>query len=192
MSRQSIVPRMLLFGILLCATASSASVSFRSPVNYTVGTAPSAVAVGDFNGDGKQDLAVVSSGDSSKSDPGGVSILLGNGDGTFQSAMNFSAGNNPRYVAVGDFDGDGNDDLVVVRPGVQGASDKGDVTIFLSNGDGTFRNDQLISTFSNPTGVVTADLNSDGAIDLAVSDAWHECANRQRVRRWRFRWRRKS
>lgn len=171
MSSRWVARRMLLSGMLLCATAGSASVSFRSPVTYTAGTNPSAVAVGDFNGDGKRDLAVVNSGDSSKSDPGGVSILLGNGDGTFQSAMNFSAGNNPRYIAVGDFDGDGNDDLVVVRPGVQGASDKGDVTIFLSNGDGTFRNDQLISTFSNPTGVLAADLNSDGAIDVAVTDA---------------------
>ena len=170
MSSRQIVHRMLLFGILLRAAAGSASVSFRSPVNYTVGTNPGAVAIGDFNGDGHADVAVVNAGDSTKNDPGGISILLGNGDGTFKPAINFSAVNYPGFVAVGDFDGDGNDDLAVLRLGVVGGSDKGGVTIFLSNADGTFRKGQQISTFNNPAGVVTTDLNSDGVDDLAVWD----------------------
>lgn len=167
---EGIAHRMLLFGLLFCAAAGSASVSFRTPVNYTIGTNPSSVAVGDFNGDGQADLAVVNAGDPTKNDPGGVSILLGNGDGTFKSTINFSVGNNPRLVAVGDFDGDGKDDLAVLRPGVAGGSDKGDVTIFLSNADGTFRKGQQITTFNNPAAIVTADFNSDGALDVAVSD----------------------
>jgi len=165
-----IAHRIFLVGILLYAAAGSASVSLRAPVSYPVGTNPRTVAVGDFNGDGKPDLAVIDVGDSTKNDPGGVSILLGNGDGTFKPAINFAVGNNPSLVAVGDFDNDGKDDLAIMRPGVAGGSDKGDVTIFLSNGDGTFQKGQQISTFNNPAAVVTADFNSDGAIDFAVSD----------------------
>jgi FG-GAP-like repeat len=166
-----IAHRIFLVGILLCAAAGSASVSLRAAVSYPVGTNPRTVAVGDFNGDSKPDLAVIDVGDSTKNDPGGVSILLGNGDGTFKPAINFAVGNNPSLVAVGDFDNDGKDDLAILRPGVVGGSDKGDVTIFLSNGDGTFQKGQQISTFNNPTAVITADFNSDGAVDLAVSDA---------------------
>lgn len=157
------IPRyLLLFGTFLFSAAGSASVSLRSPVKYTVGTNPRAVAVGDFNGDGKADVAVVNAGESTTNDPGGISILLGNGDGTFKPAINFSAGNNPGVVAVGDFDGDGKDDLAVLGLGV---------TIFLGNADGTFRQGQQILTFSNPAALVAADFNSDGAIDLAVADA---------------------
>jgi hypothetical protein len=63
--------------------------------------------VGDFNGDGKQDLAVNNSESTS------VSISLGNGDGTFNAAISFGTGNGPRSLAVGDFNGDGKQDLAV-------------------------------------------------------------------------------
>ena len=59
------------------------SVTFAPAVNYGAGNSPVTVAVGDFNGDGKQDLAVANGGDNN------VSILLGNGDGTFHSAVNY-------------------------------------------------------------------------------------------------------
>jgi uncharacterized repeat protein (TIGR02543 family) len=71
--------------------------------------------VGDFNGDGKQDLAVANQG-------GDVSILLGNGDGTFQPAVNFGAGTTPLSVAVGDFNGDGKQDLAVANNGSNNVS----------------------------------------------------------------------
>lgn len=80
----------LLTSALLCLTFVAAShpgygaaVGFKPAVNYPVGTAPVAVASGDFNGDGKMDLAVANSGNPAISDDGNVSILLGNGDGTF-------------------------------------------------------------------------------------------------------------
>jgi len=69
--------------------------------------------VGDFNGDGIQDLAVANAG--SPIDLGNVSVLLGNGDGTFQPAQNFGAGSGPSSVAVGDFNGDGKLDLAVAN-----------------------------------------------------------------------------
>jgi len=84
--------------------------TFQAAVNYPVETAPNSVAVGDFNGDGKPDLAVANSGSG-----GPVSVLLGNGDGTFQAAVNFGAGSTPASVAVGDFNGDGKPDLAVAN-----------------------------------------------------------------------------
>src|SRR5258707_1496 len=73
------------------------AVSFSAPANYAVGVIPKSVVIGDFNGDGKPDLAVANANNER------VSVLLGNGDGTFQTAQNFSAGFNPCSVAVGDF-----------------------------------------------------------------------------------------
>ena len=65
--------------------------------------------MGDFNGDGKQDLAVANS------DSDNVSILLGDGAGNFSAPTNFDAGNDPYSVAVGDFNGDGKQDLAVAN-----------------------------------------------------------------------------
>jgi hypothetical protein len=61
---------------------------FQTAQSYPVGTNPRAVAVGDFDRDGKMDLAVVNFGDPSVNDNGSVSILLGNGDGTYQAGNN--------------------------------------------------------------------------------------------------------
>src|SRR5271156_6774862 len=85
------------------------------------------VAVGDFNGDGKLDLAVANN------DGGNVSILLGNGDGTFQTALDFSVESGPSSLAVGDFNRDGKLDLAVAN------NVSGNVSILLGNGDGTFQ-----------------------------------------------------
>ena len=84
------------------------------------------MAVGDFNGDGRQDLAVANQGSAT------VSILLGNGNGTFGAATNFGVGFIPFSVAVGDFNGDGSQDLAVANQG------SANVSILLGNGNGTF------------------------------------------------------
>ena len=81
--------------------------TFQAAVNYAAGRQPVSVAVGDFNGDGKLDLAVANYGDYFHGSGSGVSVLLGNGNGTFQPAQSFPAGINPTSVAVGDFNGDG-------------------------------------------------------------------------------------
>jgi hypothetical protein len=81
--------------------------SFLPPVSYAVGPEADAVAVADFNGDGRDDLAV--------SDRYGVSVFLGNGDGSFQDRRTYPAGLNPLSVAVGDFNGDGFPDLAVTN-----------------------------------------------------------------------------
>ena len=92
--------------VLVAAVAQAQGVSFIARRDFDAGSFPHSVAVGDFNGDGLQDLAVATSGSDN------VSVLLGNGDGTFQAARNFGAGS-AWSIAVGDFNGDGLQDLAV-------------------------------------------------------------------------------
>jgi len=131
----------------------------QSPI--ATGSAPISVAVGDFNGDGKLDLAVA---DSVRK--GTVSILLGNGDGTFTSAASPATGNSPSSVAVGDFNGDGKLDLAVAN----GGDDT--VTVLLGNGDGTFKPAASPATGSQPQSVAVGDFNGDGKLDLAVANTF--------------------
>lgn len=121
----------------LVRLAGAGTVVFMLEQSYPVGTNPKATAVGDFNHDGKLDLAVVNYGDPTIADNGGVSILFGNGDGTFQPAQNLAIGKNCTTLVVGDFNGDGNDGLALLRPGDPSVNDDGDLAIFLGNGDGT-------------------------------------------------------
>ena len=117
------------------------------------------VAVADFNGDGKPDLAVANAGGNA------VSILLGNGDGTFQAPKDFTIvpGNNfTTYVAAGDFNGDGKADLAVI--------DNSIVYVLLGNADGTFTLKATLTGISNPQSVALGDFNGDGKLDMAVVD----------------------
>jgi hypothetical protein len=136
--------------------------SFHSGGNYAVAGSPTSVAVGDFNGDGVADLAVATSSQFGGSD--GVSVLLGNGNGTFQAPQNFSAGAYPNAVAVGDFNGDGRLDLAVVNE----ASNT--VSVLLGNGNGTFQAPQNFSAGSEPSALAVADFNGDGLPDLVIAN----------------------
>src|SRR5206468_11859834 len=111
--------------------ARAQAVSFAPSRDFVAGNNPQWVAVGDFNRDGIQDLAVASRG--VPANPGtAVWVLLGNGDGSFQAARSYLVHVSPVSVAVGDFNGDGLQDLVVAN------YDSSDVSVLLGNGDGTF------------------------------------------------------
>ena len=145
---------------LAMSNAAEATVSFKSPETYPTGKAPMAAAVGDFNGDGKRDLVVANLGNPQTGDGGSVSVLLGNGDGTFQSARDFAAGKNPFTIATADFNRDGKTDLVLI--------DSSGVGILLGNGDGTFSSVTYLATVSGPLSLAVADFNADNALDLVV------------------------
>jgi len=124
-------------------------------------------AVGDFNGDGNLDLAVTGAGVTGPQD-NELTVLLGNGDGTFTAANNstFATGAGPQAIAVADLNGDGKLDLIIANS--QGAS----LTILLGNGDGTFTPaaGSPITVGNAPYAVAVADLNGDGKLDLAIAN----------------------
>jgi FG-GAP-like repeat/FG-GAP repeat len=134
------------------------------PTNsYADNLNPTSVAVGDFNGDGKLDISRTGSVDDYY---GGVSVLLGNGDGTFQAARNFTFGGTPLSLTVADFDRDGKADLAVDI----GYGTDAHVSVLLGNGDGTFQNPLNYPAGQYDSSVVVADFNGDGFPDLAVAN----------------------
>jgi hypothetical protein len=129
---------LLVVAASLAGPANPATASFQPVVTYQVGLSPSAIASADFNGDGKCDLAVVNSAD------GTLSVLLGNGDGSFGSATTFAVDGGS--IAAGDLNGDGRPDLVVT------GTNRADV--LLGNGDGTFQSAQYFNTGGGTSALV--------------------------------------
>lgn len=124
--------------------------------DFTTGPIPSAVVTADFNGDGDLDLAIVNSGSNT------VSIMLGNGDGTFRARTDYSVGFDPISIAASDFNHDGKIDLAVARAGF--------ACILLGNGDGTFNLQPDIAIGNGEGGnVIAGDFNKDGKPDLAIT-----------------------
>jgi hypothetical protein len=142
--------------------AGTSGLGFTNSFNLANGVTPGSMAVGDFNGDGKKDLALVDlSGNA-------IVVLLGNGDGTFTSAASV-AGGNPILISTGDFNGDGRMDLAVVYQDV--ADTAGTVMVLLGNGNGTFTaTASPATTGNNPASIVVGDFNGDGNADLAVAN----------------------
>jgi hypothetical protein len=150
--------------------------TFQTAVTYgTGGVGAHAVRIADVNGDGKPDLVVANSCASSAScpiGPGSVGVLLGNGDGTFQTAVSYgSGGYGAESVAVADVNGDGKLDVVVANfCGNTSCSLPGTVGVMLGNGDGTF---QPVVPYSSGgpalDAIAVADVNRDGKRDIVVT-----------------------
>jgi len=125
---------------------------------FAVGTQPAAVAVVDFNGDGRPDLAVANA------DDGSISILLGNGDGTFGVPKTFIVGVRPVSIAAADFNGDGKADIAVANYSSSA------VSVLLGDGTGSFSSISSFPAGRHPAFVAIGDLNKDGHNDLIVAN----------------------
>jgi hypothetical protein len=135
--------------------------TFQAPLSVPVGGPQVDVVSGDFNGDGKLDLAVVVINS-------GISVLLGNGDGTFQTPISYATGNFG-FVSTADFNGDGNLDLVAGTGNCGGEAYCG-ISVLLGNGDGTFQPQQAMSTdYKQPAAIAIGDFNHDGKPDIALT-----------------------
>src|SRR5207302_6303930 len=138
--------------------------TFRAALTFAAGSGPYSVAVGDFNGDGRPDLAVANYG--SMQQPGTtITVMLGNGDGTFRAATTNTVDRNPSFVVVGDFNGDGKLDLAAANSGSY------TVSVLLGNGNGTFQPALTFAAGTNPYSVAVGDFNGDGKLDLAAANS---------------------
>ncbi|HWF39149.1 MAG TPA: FG-GAP-like repeat-containing protein [Candidatus Acidoferrales bacterium] len=137
--------------------------TFQAKSDIPAGTAPVSVIaknLHDLNGSGNLDLIVANHGDNT------IYVYTGNGDGTFKapSIIQLPNGSGPAALATADFNGDGHLDLVVANEG------SATISVFLGNGDGTFRARTDYAVGNSPVWVATGDFNGDGVLDLAVAN----------------------
>jgi hypothetical protein len=130
---------------------------FEEGPQYPVHRAPVSVSSEDVNGDGHPDLAVALRNDK-------VKIFLGNGRGEFRPGMQYEYGDTPTSLALKDLNQDGKPDLVVTNGGPMLSA----VSVWMGNGDGTFRDPKDYRTGKRPLGVSFADFNNDHLPDLLV------------------------
>src|SRR5277367_4442266 len=130
----------------------------NSPI--TVGQLPVAIATGDLNSDSHPDLVVVNQTDNT------VSVLLGNGDGTFTAALNspLGTGQAPTAIAIADFNADGNPDIAVTDPQTDS------VSVFLGLGQGLFAPAFELPVGTNPAAILAASLSGASLPDVAITD----------------------
>ena len=128
--------------------------AFTAPVSFPVGTNPAGIAVGDFNGDAKDDMAVVNTGVS-------VSVLMSNGDGAFQPKVDYPVGLGAVDATAGDLNGDGKLDLIVVGNAVD---------VLMGNGDGTFAAAVSFPVTPSAHSIKAGDFNNDGKIDVGTTN----------------------
>ena len=164
MRRTAVLAMLAIAGAALAAETGA---PFGPPSRIAIGEArrPSAIAAGDFNGDGKMGVVVASDGSND------VTVLLGDGRGGLRQGASVPAGANPAEIFVGDFDRDGHPDLAIAN------HDTSFVTILLGDGKGAFRpapgSPLTVHSKPHPHTVDGCDANGDGNLDLVI-DSWAE------------------
>ncbi len=138
--------------------------TFQAQQRFAVGGSPTSVAVADVNGDGRLDLVTADGSYYS----GGVSVLLGNGDGTFQAEQRFAVGAGPSSVAVADVNGDRRLDVLTAN------SYTNDVSVLLGAGDGTFQAQPRFAVGAGPLSVAVGDVNEDGWLDVVTTNLYSD------------------
>jgi VCBS repeat protein/FG-GAP repeat protein len=124
---------------------------------YAVGKHPTSIVAGDLDGDGLADLITANIGNDT------LSILLGNGDGSFRDPRTLKMPEQPRALVLHDLDGDGLLDLAVANAGNH------QVTILTGDGHGNFKKKESYAAVKTPVALACADFNKDGRPDLAVA-----------------------
>jgi hypothetical protein len=128
-----------------------------SKLDYATDTTPQDVTTADFNGDGNLDLAVATGNNS-------ISMLLGNGTGSFPTKTQYAVPGNPVAIVHGDFNGDGKQDVATADERLS------EISVLLGNGDGTLQTHLETATGAQPVALATADLNGDGKLDLVTAN----------------------
>jgi hypothetical protein len=134
---------------------SQTSQYFFNRADFATGKYPHGVAIADMNGDGRKDMVVANTGDTS------ISVLLGQPDGTFGAKTDFPSEEAALAVVTGDFNNDGKLDVAVTA--TYG------VAVLLGNGDGTLASPTTYASEAQPVLLTAADFNHDGKLDLAVT-----------------------
>jgi uncharacterized protein (TIGR03437 family) len=151
-------------GSAVYVAVGTAALLYNGSSSYNIGPNPDGVLAGDFNGDGVMDLAVPFLG-LGPSSPGGLAVLINNGDGTFKSPVMYTPGTEPISAATLDVNGDGILDIVVVD------DLSSSVYVLLGNGDGTFKPAAAYAAGNDGLCITLADVNGDGSPDIAETAA---------------------
>jgi hypothetical protein len=144
--------------------------TFQALLRALAGFGPAAIVSADFNGDGRADLAVANGQNVTPRGTGTLSILLGQGNGTFQSSAEPEAGSAPVALVAADFDLDGHADLAVANSGDNGTGPLHSVSLLLGNGAGGFAPQAYQASDVAPNDLAAGDLDGDGRPDLAIVD----------------------
>ncbi|TAF98378.1 MAG: hypothetical protein EAZ47_00450, partial [Bacteroidetes bacterium] len=151
-------------------TGSLAATSFADKVDFLVGTVPYAVAVADLDGDGKQDIAVANASSNNVSVLRNISSA---GNISLEAAVNFSVGNGPQSIAIGDIDGDGKPDIVTANHSARNIAILRNVATSGTINSSSFlaRVNTSLGSSSRPTSVALADVDIDGKLDIIVANS---------------------
>jgi len=162
--RRGVFPSVTLLVLMFASLAGAQT--FLDVALYPAGADPEGIVTADFNRDGKMDVVVTNYEGAS------ISVLLGKGDGTLKSHVDYATTPFPNGLTVGDFNSDGNPDLAVSVFGpIEPTCVAPVLAVFLGKGDGTFRPRVDYPTGCGPDGVAVGDFNDDRKQDLVTADA---------------------
>lgn len=150
-------------GGMVSVLLGTAAHGFTPKAEYSISLGPGSLALADVNGDGKLDVVTAANTVQAASNPA-VSVLLGNGDGTYGGELKFTPASRFSSMATADLDGDHKADIVAT-------TEAGTVSVLLAKGDGTFASPVDYTAGQTPVSVAVGDVNGDGTLDIVVTNS---------------------